>query len=85
MLRRTGKKGLGAVALNSNKWYVLRTKRTDLRAGDEFEMNGLRWIAVTNPHGAYLEAGGVKIPIGPPYDADIYTPEVGELTAELIG
>ena len=68
---------------NPEDRVVLQSGRTDLKPGEVFEVLGKEYRAITYPHGATLSTPfpGISIDMSPPFDPDIYTPAVGEVTA----
>ena len=67
---------------------VIRTGRVDIVPGDVFSFSGKTYRALTYPHGAgrRFDPPGIWMDFSPPYDPEVYTPEIGELTAvELAG
>lgn len=67
---------------NPEDRYVVYTGRIDIRPGDYFEHAGVRWQSLTYPNGAIISpAAGISYEHWESHDAEIFKPEIGELTA----
>lgn len=69
--------------MTESNWVVLRTGRIDIKPQDIFSFRGRNYRALTYPHGAgkRIDNLGIWMDYSPPYDPEIYTPDIGELTA----
>ena len=69
---------------NPEDRYVVLTGRTDFKAGDTFELHGVKWLAITNPVGHVTEFGnGITISDGMVNDPENPLPE-GAVAAVMV-